>query len=36
VARETHLAGVRQLFLSHFSEEELDVLGDAWDRVLKT
>jgi DNA-binding MarR family transcriptional regulator len=35
-ARETHLAGVRQLFLSHFSEEELDVLGDAWDRVLKT
>src|SRR3954470_1496502 len=35
-ARETHLAGVRQLFLSHFSEEELDVLGEAWDRVLKT
>jgi DNA-binding MarR family transcriptional regulator len=35
-ARETHLAGVRQLFLSNFSEEELDVLGDAWDRVLKT
>jgi DNA-binding MarR family transcriptional regulator len=35
-ARETHLAGVRQLFLSHFSEEELDVLGDSWDRVLKT
>jgi DNA-binding MarR family transcriptional regulator len=35
-ARETHLAGVRELFLSHFSEEELDVLGDAWDRVLKT
>jgi DNA-binding MarR family transcriptional regulator len=35
-ARETHLAGVRQLFLSHFSEEELDMLGDAWERVLKT
>src|SRR3954452_12154555 len=35
-ARETHLAGVRQLFLSHFSEEELDVLGNAWERVLKT
>ena len=35
-ARETHLAGVRELFLSHFSPAELDVLGDAWDRVLKT
>jgi DNA-binding MarR family transcriptional regulator len=33
-ARETHLAGVRELFLSHFSEDELDRLGDAWDRVL--
>jgi DNA-binding MarR family transcriptional regulator len=33
-ARVTHLAGVRQLFLSHFSEEELDMLGDAMDRVL--
>jgi len=35
-ARETHLAGVRELFLSHFSGEELDLLGDAWDRVLRT
>jgi DNA-binding MarR family transcriptional regulator len=33
-ARVTHLAGVRELFLSHFSSDELDVLGDAWDRVL--
>ena len=33
-ARTTHLAGVRQLFLSHFSDEELDVLGDAMERVL--
>jgi DNA-binding MarR family transcriptional regulator len=34
-ARETHLAGVRELFLSHFTPEELDVLGDAWERVLE-
>jgi DNA-binding MarR family transcriptional regulator len=34
VARTTHLAGVRSLFLQHFSEDELDVLGDAWDRVV--
>src|SRR5215208_3515185 len=33
-ARETHLAGVRELFLSHFSDEQLDMLGDGWDRVL--
>jgi len=33
-ARETHLAGVRELFLSHFSDEELDTLGAAWERVL--
>jgi DNA-binding MarR family transcriptional regulator len=33
-ARVTHLAGVRELFLSKFSPEELDVLGDAWERVL--
>jgi DNA-binding MarR family transcriptional regulator len=33
-ARETHLAGVRELFLGRFSSDELDVLGDAWDRVL--
>jgi len=35
-ARETHLAGVREHFLAHFTPEELDLLGDAWERVLKT
>jgi DNA-binding MarR family transcriptional regulator len=34
VARTTHLAGVRSLFLQHFSDDELDALGDAWDRVV--
>jgi DNA-binding MarR family transcriptional regulator len=34
VARTTHLAGVRSLFLQHFSEPELDALGDAWERVV--
>jgi DNA-binding MarR family transcriptional regulator len=34
VARSTHLAGVRSLFLQHFSEPELDALGDAWERVV--
>jgi DNA-binding MarR family transcriptional regulator len=33
-ARKTHLAGVRSLFLQHFSNGELDVLGEAWDRVV--
>jgi DNA-binding MarR family transcriptional regulator len=33
-ARATHLAGVRSLFLQHFSEAELDALGDAWERVV--
>jgi DNA-binding MarR family transcriptional regulator len=33
-ARETHLAGVRRLFLSHFSEEELDVIASFWERLL--
>jgi DNA-binding MarR family transcriptional regulator len=33
-ARATHLAGVRSLFLQHFSEDELDSLGDAWERVI--
>jgi DNA-binding MarR family transcriptional regulator len=32
-ARSTHLAGVRSLFLRHFSEDELDALGEAWERV---
>jgi DNA-binding MarR family transcriptional regulator len=34
VARTTHLAGVRSLFLQHFSDAELDALGDAWERVI--
>jgi DNA-binding MarR family transcriptional regulator len=33
-ARATHLAGVRSLFLDHFSPDDLDVLGDAWERVM--
>ena len=33
-ARRTHLEGVRSRFLRHFSDEELDRLGDVWDRVL--
>jgi DNA-binding MarR family transcriptional regulator len=33
-ARATHLDGVRSRFLSHFSEQELDALGDAWERVV--
>jgi DNA-binding MarR family transcriptional regulator len=33
-ARATHLAGVRALFLDHLTEEELDVLGAVWARVL--
>ena len=32
-ARSTHLDGVREHFLKHFSEAELDLLGDAWSRV---
>jgi DNA-binding MarR family transcriptional regulator len=33
-ARETHLAGVRSMFLDRFSAEELEVLGAAWERLL--
>lgn len=33
-ARATHLAGVRSLFLDHLTEEELEVLGAVWARVL--
>jgi DNA-binding MarR family transcriptional regulator len=33
-ARATHLAGVRERFLRHFSEEELDQLAQYWERVL--
>lgn len=32
-AHPTHLAGVRQLFLQHFDEEELQTLAGFWDRV---
>jgi DNA-binding MarR family transcriptional regulator len=32
-ARTTHLAGVRSRFLAHFSDVELDALGDAWERL---
>jgi DNA-binding MarR family transcriptional regulator len=35
-ARSTHLDGVREHFLKHFSEAELDLLGDAWTRVAGT
>ena len=31
--RPTHLAGVRQRFLSHFSEDELAQMGEFWERV---
>jgi DNA-binding MarR family transcriptional regulator len=33
-ARVTHLDGVRALFLERFSAEELELLGDAWDRIV--
>jgi DNA-binding MarR family transcriptional regulator len=33
-ARATHLAGVRRLFLSRFTPEEQELLGNAWERVL--
>lgn len=32
-ARPTHLAGVRERFLKHFSEEELEQLATYWERV---
>jgi DNA-binding MarR family transcriptional regulator len=32
-ARPTHLAGVRERFLAHFSERELEQLADYWERV---
>ena len=32
-ARPTHLAGVRERFLSHFSEDELQMLARFWERV---
>jgi len=33
-ARRTHLDGVRRHFFSELSEEEVDVLGDVWARIL--
>lgn len=33
-ARETHLAGVRAMFLGRLSREEQDLLGDLWERIL--
>ncbi len=33
-ARPTHLAGVREKFLRHFAEDELEQLAECWDRVL--
>ena len=33
-ARPTHLAAVRELFLSAFSDEELARLAATWERVL--
>src|SRR5919107_5360462 len=33
-ARPSHLDGVRERFLRHFSEEELEQLGEFWNRVL--
>jgi DNA-binding MarR family transcriptional regulator len=33
-ARVTHLDGVRERFLKHFAEDELQLLAAFWDRVL--
>ena len=33
-ARPTHLAGVRERFLRHFGEDELEQLAECWERVL--
>lgn len=32
-ARETHLRGVRQLYLDHFTPAEQNMLGDAFERI---
>lgn len=32
-ARVTHLALLREYFLSHFSEAELEMLADMWERI---
>jgi DNA-binding MarR family transcriptional regulator len=33
-ARATHLSGVRSMFLDHFTPEEQEILGAAWERLL--
>lgn len=33
-ARPTHLRGVREMFLRHFSQEELERMAAAWERIL--
>jgi DNA-binding MarR family transcriptional regulator len=33
-ARATHIAGVRALYLDHFTPEEQEGLGRAWERLL--
>src|SRR5689334_24787754 len=33
-ARATHLDGVRERFLRHFTEHELRTLAESWERVL--
>jgi DNA-binding MarR family transcriptional regulator len=35
-ARVTHLAGVRTMFVAHYSEEELELLGPLLERLLPT
>jgi len=32
-ARATHLAGVQEHFLAHFSDQELDTMGGFWSRL---
>jgi DNA-binding MarR family transcriptional regulator len=34
-ARATHIAGVRAMYLDHFTPEEQDVLTQAWERILR-
>ena len=33
-ARKTHLRGVRERFLGHFSDDELEQLAEMWQRLL--
>lgn len=35
-ARAAHLDGVRSLFVDHFTEEELALFGELWDRLEPT